>query len=149
MSNKKDLRDLPGIGRSLSHPTYLPGISAPEMLAPWALTLKMLDMLGLALGTHLRSGSHMRSQAGVWGTMDGEVVRLELLQMLTKVPATSGLQQCSTGRGLCVDLGLVSVSTLKRPRPVSALIRLMPQGYPMRHIVWAKVPSSRGGSRVT
>lgn len=53
MSNKTDLRDLPGIGNSDSQVPFpsrlLAGISGPETLTPWALFLKMLDMLGLAL----------------------------------------------------------------------------------------------------
>lgn len=58
------------------HPTCVLGISGPEMLASRALILKMLDMLGLALGTRLPSWCQMRSQAGVWGNMDSEVARL-------------------------------------------------------------------------
>lgn len=43
--------------------------------------------------------------------------------MLTKVPAASRLHQCSIIRGLCVHLGLMSVSTWNRAHPMSALIR--------------------------
>lgn len=80
MSNKKDLRDLPGIGNSDSQVPF------PSCLLAGHQWSRDTGLLGdfpedarharLSTGSRLPSWSHMRSQAGVWGNMDEEVVRL-------------------------------------------------------------------------
>lgn len=61
--------------RSVSHPAYLLG-SVVQRLWPLGLFSEDARHARLSTGTRLPSWSHMGSQAGVWGNMDEEVVRL-------------------------------------------------------------------------